>query len=605
MPENRNLISAILLSAAILFGWNYFFPQQKAPPPQPAQQTTQSAQPAAGTAAPTASSTTAPQAQVVAELKPRAEVLAQSPRVTIDTPSILGSISLKGGRIDDVELKKYREGVDPKSPIITLFSPKGTAGGYQAEFGWSGADTSLMPTPDTLWQASDTKLTPEKPVVLTWNNGKGLVFTRTIAVDDKSMFTVTDSVKNNTAAEMSLSPYGIIARYGKPKVEGYAVLHEGLIGVLGSNELQTYTYDAITKEAAIPGYDHAKRWENVTGGYVGFTDKYWASALIPDQSRPYSGIYSDRPAPTVGNVYQTTAWANPLLVPANGSVENTQRLFVGAKEIKVLADYQDNLKIAKLDLLIDWGWFWFFVRPLAKFLGILYNFVGNFGVAIMLLTLLIKLIFLPLANKSYASMAKMKAVQPEMTAIRERYADDKTKQQQALMELYKKEKINPVSGCWPMLIQIPVFFALYKVLFVSIDMRQAPFFGWIKDLSAPDPTTIFNLFGLLPFDPSTVPFFGPYLMLGAWALVMGITMWLQMKMNPAAGDPTQQMMFSWMPVIFTFMLAHFPVGLVIYWAWNNFLSILQQYYIMRKNGVKVELWDNLRGLGKKKPAAGK
>lgn len=596
-PENRNLFIAILASVAILFGWNMLFPQpQQAPQPQ--GQSQQVAAPGQ-----TAPGGPAPQAQPVKALESREAVLAQSPRVKIDTPSIAGSINLKGGRIDDVDLKRYRETVNPDSPIITLMSPKGTAGAYQAEFNWLGKDSSALPNADTIWTTADTILTPEKPLVLTWDNGKGLLFTRTIAVDDKAMFTVTDTVKNGTDTPLELTPYGLIARYGKPKVEGYAVLHEGLIGVLGSNGLQEYTYDKIAKENPGPGYDHGKEWKDLQGGYVGFTDKYWATALIPDQQNTYTAYFMERADPTVANVFQTTILGTQRTVAPGESAENKQLLFAGAKQMKVLADYETNLKIPNFDKLIDWGYFGFIVRPLAVLLAFLYNFVGNFGVAILLVTLIIKIIFLPLANKSYASMAKMKAVQPEMTAIRERYADDKTKQQQALMELYKKEKINPVSGCWPMLIQIPVFFALYKVLFVSIEMRQAPFFGWIRDLSAPDPTTIFNLFGLLPFDPSTVPFIGPYLMLGAWALLMGITMWLQMKMNPAAGDPTQQMIFSWMPVIFTFMLAHFPVGLVIYWAWNNFLSIVQQYYIMTKNGVKVELWDNLKGIGKKKPSA--
>ncbi|MEN3931387.1 membrane protein insertase YidC [Microvirga sp. W0021] len=589
--ENRNLFLTIIISIAILFGWNYVFPTPEAPPAPPQQQTQVTQQ-----------NTATPQAQATKVLETRDTVLDQSPRVKIDTPSIEGSISLKGGRIDDVKLKNYRETVDPSSPIITLMTPKGAANAYQAEFNWLGTDASQLPNSDTLWTTSSTALTPTQPLVLTWDNGKGLVFTRTISVDDKALFTVADSVKNNSEAAIDLTPYGIIARYGKPQVAGYAVLHEGMIGILGDNGLQEYTYDAVAKEAAGANYDHGKEWANLKGGYVGFSDKYWATALIPDQSQTYRGSFTQRADPTVGNVYQAAVVGTTRSLAAGATTENTQHFFAGAKEASVLDAYQTQLKVDRFDRLIDWGWFFFITRPLFKVIDFLYKFVGNFGVSILVITLLIKLIFLPLANKSYASMAKMKAVQPEMTAIRERYADDKTKQQQALMELYKKEKINPVSGCWPMLVQIPVFFALYKVLFVSIEMRHAPFIGWIKDLAAPDPTTIFNLFGLIPFDPSTFPVIGSFLMLGAWPVIMGLTMWIQMKMNPQAADPTQQMIFAWMPLIFTFMLAHFPAGLVIYWAWNNTLSVIQQYFIMKRHGVKVELWDNLKNVFKRKAA---
>ncbi len=606
--ENRNLFLAVAISLAILIGWSYLFPQPtpKQQPQQQSQTTTQSAETPAvpgGSSAPAAGpQSTLPAAQ---SIEPRETVLARSPRVSIDTDSITGSLALKGGRIDDVRLKRYKETIEKDSQIITLLSPPGAEHAYFAEFSWLGQNAGPMPGAETVWTADGTTLTVEKPLVLTWDNGKGLLFTRTITVDDKAMFTISDSVRNTTEAAVSLSPYGLLSRYGKPQVAGYYVLHEGMIGVFGEAGLQEYTYDNLAKEKPIRGYDHGKIWENVTGGYLGIGDKYWAAAIIPDQSQQYLGSFTQRADPTVGAIYQATAVADARVIGAGETGEFTQRLFAGAKQMQVLEQYQQAYGIPYFDRLIDWGYFHFITIPLFKVIDFLYKFVGNFGISILLVTLIIKLIFLPLANKSYASMAKMKAVQPEMTAIRERYPDDKTKQQQALMELYKKEKINPVSGCWPMLIQIPVFFALYKVLFVSIEMRQAPFFGWIRDLSVPDPTTVFNLFGLIPFDPSTVPLIGSFLMLGAWPLFMGITMWLQMKMNPAAGDPTQQMIFSWMPIIFTFMLAHFPAGLVIYWAWNNFLSILQQYFIMKKNGVKVELWDNLGKIFKKKAPAAK
>jgi YidC/Oxa1 family membrane protein insertase len=343
-------------------------------------------------------------------------------------------------------------------------------------------------------------------------------------------------------------------------------------------------------------------WDNVSGGFVGITDKYWAAATIPDQSQTYQGSFTERDqGPT--KIYQANLLGTARAIEPGASVETTQRLFAGAKEVRVIDGYKDALGIKNFDLLIDWGWFYFITKPLFKVIDFFYHLVGNFGVSILIVTVLLKGVFFPLASKSYRSMAKMKAVQPEMTAIRERFADDKMKQQQALMELYKKEKINPVAGCWPVLIQIPVFFALYKVLFVTIEMRHAPFFGWIRDLAAPDPTSVFNLFGLLPYNPGAVPVLGPFLMLGVWPLLMGITMWLQMKMNPEPPDPVQKQVFAWMPVIFTFMLGSFPAGLVIYWAWNNLLSVTQQYFIMTRNGVKVELWDNLRATFNRKAIA--
>jgi YidC/Oxa1 family membrane protein insertase len=382
------------------------------------------------------------------------------------------------------------------------------------------------------------------------------------------------------------------------------VLHEGLVGVLGEQGLQEYTYDNVTKEAPIAGQaTRGKVWPSVAGGFVGITDKYWAAAVAPaDQAQPYTGSFTmrqDGPA----KVYQSNMLGEAKTLAPGAKIQADTRLFAGAKEVAIVDAYEKNAGIKRFDLLIDWGWFYFITKPLFKLLDFFFRLFGNFGVAIILVTVVIKIVFFPLANKSYASMAKMKAVQPEMMAIRERYAEDKMKQQQALMELYKKEKINPVAGCWPVLIQIPVFFALYKVLFVTIEMRHAPFFGWIRDLAAPDPTTIFNLFGLLSFDPTVVPVLGQFLHLGVWPIIMGITMWLQMKMNPAPADPIQQQVFAWMPLIFTFMLASFPAGLVIYWAWNNLLSVGQQYAIMRKNGVKVELWDNLRGSFAKKTTA--
>ena len=339
-----------------------------------------------------------------------------------------------------------------------------------------------------------------------------------------------------------------------------------------------------------------------TGGWLGFTDKYWASAVIPDQNQPFTGRFSETGADQ--KTYQTDVLDKKgRTIDPGTSTEVTTRVFAGAKEVTAIDNYQTGLGIKNFDLMIDWGWFYFITKPLFRLIDTIYKVVGNFGVAILIVTVIIKGAFFPLANRSYLSMAKMKAVQPQMAALKERYPDDKQKQQQELMELYKREKINPVAGCLPVVIQIPVFFALYKVIFITIEMRHAPFFGWIRDLSAPDPTNVFNLFGLLPYDPTHLPGFGHYLAIGVWPLLMGVSMFMQMKMNPEPPDPVQKQMFSWMPVIFTFMLGTFPAGLVIYWTWNNTLSVIQQSMIMRRAGVKIELWDNLRKLFSRKAVA--
>ena len=615
--DNKNLILAIALSVLVLIGWNVFYGMPQMQQQRQQAQTAQTAQPpkaagepgpaspsqAGGPAVPAPGTVPGAPSAAVPVAESREAALARSPRVRIDTPAIAGSISLRGGRVDDVSLKRYHETVDPKSPIIVLLSPSGGPNPYYAEFGWVGGQPGAVPAADTVWTADAEALTPQRPVTLTWDNGQGLVFRREIAVDDRSMFTVKDTVANQGAAPVTLYPYGLVSRHGKPHTLGYYVLHEGMIGVLGEQGLQEFTYDKLAKEPPLQGpATRGKAWSGAVGGFVGITDKYWAAAAIPDQGQPYTGSFTERDEGTA-KVYQANVLGDARTLAPGATAESTQHLFAGAKEVSTVDAYERTLGIKRFDLLIDWGWFYFITKPLFRVLDFFYKLFGNFGVAILIVTVLVKLVFFPLANKSYTSMAKMKAVQPEMTAIRERFADDKMKQQQALMDLYKKEKINPVAGCWPVLIQIPVFFALYKVLFVTIEMRHAPFFGWIRDLAAPDPTTVFNLFGLLPFDPTTVPAVGSFLHLGAWPLVMGVTMWLQMKMNPEPPDPVQKQMFAWMPLIFTFMLASFPAGLVIYWAWNNLLSVTQQYAIMKRNGVKVELWDNLRSTFARKTAA--
>ena len=595
--DQKNLYLAFALSILVFVGWNYFYGAPTMEKTRQTQIANQNPPTPVGTPAQPGAPVTpgAPVAPVPAVAVSRAEALAASPRVTIDTASLKGSIALKGGRIDDISLKGYHETIDPQSPIIELFSPAGSPKPYNAETGFIGAPG----TPDaaSLWTADAERLTAARPLTLSFDNGAGLVFRREIAVDDEYMFTIKDSVENKSEAAISLQPYALVRRTGKPVVAGYAVLHEGLLGVVGDSRIQEITYDGIEKE---PG---GKKSLDGKAGWVGITDKYWAGAVIPDQNVQYKGGFSAFGAPGTPKTYQADTLSEALSVPAAGSASVTTRIFAGAKVSQVIDRYGVALGIRNFDLMIDWGWFYFITKPLFKLIDLIYKLVGNFGLAILIVTVIVKAAFFPLANRSYLSMAKMKAVQPQLAALKERFPDDKQKQQQEQMALFKKEKINPVAGCLPMLLQVPVFFALYKVIFVTIEMRHAPFYGWIHDLSAPDPTNIFTLFGLLPFDPTHIPVFGQFLGLGIWPIIMGISMFVQMKMNPEPTDPTQKLMFAWMPLIFTFMLGSFPAGLVIYWTWNNILSVSQQGLIMKRAGVKIELWDNLKSLLGGKPAA--
>ena len=604
--DNKNLFLAIGLSLLVIIGWNWFYgmPQMN----KARQGQTQTAQAGRAPGAPPNAVTPAspaatpenpglpPSQNAAAAQKTRAEALAQTPRIKIQTKSLSGSIALKGGLVDDVSLNAYRETTEPDSPHIVLLSPQNAPDPYYVETGFvSHGGDAVLPGKDTLWTADETTLTPAKPVTLTWDNGHGLIFHRVIAVDDRYMFTITDQVDNKGASPVTLYPYSLVARYGLPKTSGYSVLFEGLLGIIGDNSEQEITYAKIEKAA-----NQAITLSGV-GGWLGFTDKYWATALIPAQDKQFTGRFSEYGS--AQKIYQTDALSGAQTIAPGAAGSSSTHVFAGAKEVQTINAYQTALGIKKFNLMIDWGWFWFITQPLFQLLDLIYHFVGNFGVAIMIVTVLVKAVFFPLASRSYLSMAKMKGIQPQIAAMRERYPDDKQKQQLEMMELYKREKINPVAGCWPMALQIPVFFALYKVIFITIEMRQAPFFGWIKDLSAPDPTNVFNLFGALPVDPTQLPVFGHFLAIGIWPMIMGFSMFLQMKMNPEPPDPVQKQMFTWMPVIFTFMLGSFPAGLVIYWTWNNSLSVLQQYVIMRRAGVKVELWDNLRGIFKKKSGA--
>jgi YidC/Oxa1 family membrane protein insertase len=599
--ETKNLLLAITLSLLVVMGWNAFYttPQlekeRQIQAHMRGQQQASQTVPGQTTGAPSAPAPN-PAIEKPPAVKTRAEALADSPRIKLSTSSLEGSIALKGARIDDIALKDYRETTDPHSPNIVLLSPVGSAAPYYAEAGYAAEPSANLglPRSDTLWTTDRDTLTETTPVTLTYDNGRGLVFRRKISVDGQYMFTVADSIENKTGENAIFSPYALVARQGTPKTSGYMVLHEGFVGLTSEAGLQELKYDKIEKE------EKATKSFSGIGGWVGFSDKYWAATVIPDQSKPVEVSFAARGG-ELNKVYRSDFVREPVTLAPGESVDVTTRIFAGAKETPTLDKYQDDLGITKFDLLIDWGWFYFITKPMFWMIDFFYKFTGNFGIAILFITVFVKAIFFPLANRSYMSIAKMKAVQPELLAIKERYPDDKHKQQMEMMALYRREKINPVSGCLPMLIQIPVFFALYKVLFITIEMRQAPFFGWIKDLSAPDPTNIFTLFGLLPIDPTQVPVFGPYLAIGIWPLIMGVSMFIQMKMNPEPTDEIQKQVFAWMPVLFTFTLGSFASGLVIYWTWNNLLSVLQQGLIMKRAGVKIELWDNLAAIFRKKP----
>ncbi len=594
---NKNLILALVLSLGVLIAWEllYGLPKMREQQRQAeiAEQQQQAQQGQAGT--PSAPATTpnaavpAPDGAVPqpsADALPGATFTAEDSkaagRVQIETPLLSGSLNLRGARLDDLRLIKYHEQVDPSSPVITLLGPETSQNPYYVDAGWiaAGTEKPKVPGPTSVWAAPQgAKLTPQTPVTLTWNNGEGLTFKRTISIDDGYMFTITREVENTSANAAVLFPYAQVTRHGTPQIEGFFILHEGLVGVLDGN-LEEIDYSDVQEETKPQEFES-------TGGWLGITDKYWSVVLVPDQTKKLKARFGDYPV-AGRDIYRVDYLSAEGVSVAPGTTAKTEgRLFAGAKVVDLVDGYAEEFKIQNFDLLIDWGWFYFITKPMFYLLQFFYSLVGNFGVAIILVTVVIKLVFFPLANKSYVSMSKMKKLQPEMQKIKERFGDDRQRQQQAMMELYKKEKVNPISGCLPVLIQIPVFFALYKVLFGTIDMRHAPFIGWIQDLSAKDPTTIFNLFGLLPFG---VP---DFLIIGVWPIIMGITMFIQMKLNPAPPDPIQAQVFAWMPLFFTFLLASFPAGLVIYWAWNNTLSVAQQYVIMRRQGVEVELWKNM------------
>jgi YidC/Oxa1 family membrane protein insertase len=573
--DQKNFIVAIVLSVVIIMGWQTLFPAKPTPPPQ--QQTAgQAAQPNA----PTSGQPGAPPAPAAQPALPqtvsREEALSRSPRVTFSTPELLGSIALKGARIDDVRLAKHREELDPKSPPVPVLSPVGVEHPYYSEFGWTSSDAGVkVPGPDSLWTASAETVAPGKPVRLTWDNGAGLIFALDIEIDENFMFAVKQSVENKSDKPVTLYPWALVVRFGEHKAEGTYVLHEGPYGVFNGS-LKEFSYSDFK--------DNKSQKFSTTGGWVGITDKYWMATLVPDQKNKVDVTLKGTGA---GNdIKYQIDFVGPAITVAPGATGSAEaaHLYAGAKIVRVIDAYRENLGIDRFDLTIDWGWFWFFTKPMFWLLEWLYVQIGNFGVAILILTVFVKAVFFPLANKSYAAMSKMKRLQPEMEKLKARYGEDKQRMNQELMQLYRREKVNPAAGCLPILVQIPVFFALYKVLYTTIEMRHQPFFGWIKDLSAPDPLTILTGFGLFHWQiPEILHFFN----IGIWPLIMGVTMYLQQKLNPAPADPVQARVFQFLPIMFTFMLAPFSAGLVIYWAWSNTLSIAQQYYIMRKHGAPI------------------
>ncbi len=613
--QNRNLILATALSMLVILVWFLLFPPPEEPPaPQTADSTaisdTGTAEPSLSPAADPAL-TEAP-AEVGAPTT-EAAALEDAPRVAIDTPSLEGSITLYGGRIDDLALKNYRETLDPASPLVRHLTPVGEANAYYALHGWialSGADPEAVPDDSTIWQIeSGETLTPDAPVTLRWDNGAGLIFRKSFAVDENFMFTVTQSVENTSAADVALRPYGQVRRHGEPDTIGFFILHEGVVR-MSDGTLEEIDYDDVPDLSAEDG-----RVDVETNGWIGFTDKYWMTTLIPEPGSEFRSV-----ARFAGGIYLTEAVYPPLNVAAGQSVSAESQLFAGAKEWETIRNYEAGREIGSLGESfayglgfsdatgiegfidsIDWGWFFFLTKPIFWLLHNINAGIGNMGWSIIVLTLIIKAMLLPLAYRSYVSMAKMKELQPEMEKLKERAGDDRQALQQGMMELYKKNKVNPASGCLPILLQIPIFFSLYKVIFVTLELRHAPWFGPFQDLATPDPTSIINFFGLLPWAAPVPGSIMSLVFIGILPILLGVSMWLQQKLNPAPTDPTQKMIFAWLPWVFMFMLGGFASGLVLYWIANNVITFIQQYAIMRSQGYKPDILGNIRGGEEKKP----
>lgn len=618
--NNRNLILACVLSVILVVVWQVLFPPP-APVPAPVEQAATAPADAPATPATPTTATAAP-GTVPTAATASADPSATAPRVTIDTPSLSGSISLAGGRVDDLALKGYHETLDPASPMVRLLSP--TSGPreaavptpavapdaqpdvppvkpYYAVYGWlpgPGIDAALVPNPATIWQVeSGSTLAPGQPVTLAWDNGAGQIFRRTFSIDDRYLFTVTQSLENTGTAPFSAAPYGILARHGQPDTQNFFVLHEGAVGMSDGNLIEE-KYKNIVKLDPVGAEGPAEVQQVTENGWIGFTDKYWMTTLAPAPGTPFTSVVKYVPG---ADIYQTEARMPMVTVAPGATADSTAYLFAGAKVVEVLRNYEETPGIAGFVDAVDWGWFFFLTKPIFALLHWLNGIIGNMGWSIIALTFVLKLLVFPLARKSYVSMARMKELQPEMEAIKERTGDDRMKYQQEVMALYKSRKVNPAAGCLPVLLQVPIFFALYKVIFVTIELRHAPWLGWIRDLSAPDPTSILNLFGLLPYE---APMPGSFFSLPVLAIILGISMWVQQKLNPAPPDPAQRMVFAWMPWLFMFMLGGFASGLVLYWITNNTITIVQQWAIMSMHGHPPDLFGNM-GVRRKKGEAAK
>ena len=555
--DTKNVIAAISLSAAVIILYSLFFA------PSPNQQLIENNQKK------TEKVSDAPNIEQSEKIEAisRNEALNESKRFKFENDSIKGSVSLKGSIIDDLTFKKYKIKLNEPNPVI-LLNPKKTNDGYYLETGWVTNNKNIeMPNSDTLWVISgNSNLAPNNPVTIEWVNKQNITFKKKFSIDNQYLFTIDQSVKNNTENSYSLYPYGQVVRNKSPETQNFFILHEGLVGVFDDQLIEKDYDDIEDKKYSIT----SKR------GWLGITDKYWITTLIPSKNQDFRADFEYKNK-FKANYIATT----PLELTPQSEKSSSTKLIIAAKEVNIIDGYSENLEIDKFDLVIDWGWFYFLVKPLFFVVDYFFKISGNFGIAIILITICIRLAFFPLANYSFRSMAKMKVLQPEMTRLKELHKDDKMKLQQEMMALYKKEKINPVSGCLPILIQIPFFFAIYKMLFVTIEMRHQPFFGWIKDLSERDPTSLFNLFGLIPWDPPS------FLIIGAWPCLMGFSMYLQQKLNPAPPDPIQAKIFMFFPIFLTVILAPFPSGLVVYWTINNILTMAQQYVIMKRTTVKT------------------
>ena len=558
--DSKNVLLAVILSTAVIVIWSVMFP-----PPEIENTTSDDT-------TIVEKNESKPQAPKIKIKEPdkkitRQDAIKQSDRINISNGKIFGTISLNGALIDDVTLKNYKETLNEDSKQVVILNPKKSENGYFLETGWATSENIKVPNHNSKWSViGNNTLAPKQPVTIQWDNNEGLIFKKKLTIDDKYLIIVEDSVQNLSQKNINLFHYSQITRNKKPDVQNFYILHEGLIGVVG-DELKELSYEDIIEK---------KETYKNNSGWFGITDKYWLSAIIPQKGKNFNAEFT----------YDKQFKANyiitdPTIINSNETKKNVATLFIGAKEVSVVDGYAEQSGINKFALAIDWGWCFYFTKPIFFVIDYLYKISGNFGIAIILLTAAVRLIFFPLANYSFVSMAKMKALQPEMQRLKDLYKDDKQKIQMEMMNLYKREKVNPVSGCFPVLIQLPFFFSIYKVLFVTLEMRHAPFFGWIQDLSAPDPTTIFNLFGLIPWDPPS------FLIIGIWPILMGLTMWIQQKLNPAPPDPIQAKIFMFFPFFLTILLASFPSGLVVYWTINNVLTMAQQYVIIRKTKTKT------------------